>query len=178
MWVRSTPVSIVRWRVKKKLQTLFILFHGWFAPLFTKEGERSTKLCSSFNLFSPKTKEKYLFDHCLFHSSGYNWGWDCRWGVRNEDGFLGSYSWVIAYQSIPLSRTGRGRLLAPMVSHVIFRITETLLTHMRNAEEVRGCIIKSVLMTSLYVHGFPWVHPWAKSLKTDSFWSISTEQFL
>ena len=37
-----------------------------------------------------------------------------------------------------------------MVSHVIFRITETLLTHMRNAEAVWGCIIKSVLMTSLY----------------------------
>ena len=135
---------------KKKLQTLFIFIHGRFAPLFTKEGDRSTKLCSSFNLFSPKTKEKYLFDHCLFHSSGYNWGWGCRWGVRSEDEFLGSYSWVIAYQSILLSRTGRGRLLALMVSHVIFRITETLLTHMRNAEAVWGCIIKSVLMTSLY----------------------------
>ena len=137
-------------RKNKKLQTLFIFIHGRFAPLFTKEGDRSTKLCSSFNLFSPKTKEKYLFDHCLFHSSEYNWGWGCRWGVRSEDEFLGSYSWVIAYQSILLSRTGRGRLLALMVSHVIFRITETLLTHMRNAEAVWGCIIKSVLMTSLY----------------------------
>ena len=37
-----------------------------------------------------------------------------------------------------------------MVSHVTIRNTETLLTHMKNAEEVRGCIIKSVLMTSLY----------------------------
>ena len=72
------------------------------------------------------------------------------WGVRSADDFLGCYSWVTAYQFILLSRTGSGKKLALMVSHVTIRNTETLLTHMKNAEEVRGCIIKSVLMTSLY----------------------------
>ena len=51
------------------------------------------------------------------------------WGVRSEDDFLGSCSWVIAYQFILLSRTGSGKKFSLMVSHVTIRNRDITHTH-------------------------------------------------
>lgn len=70
------------------------------------------------------------------------------WGVRSEDDFLGSCKLSHCLPIYPPLKNRKWKFRL-MVSHVTIR-NRTLLTHMKNAEEVVGCIIKNVLMTSLY----------------------------
>lgn len=96
------------------------------------------------------------------------------WGVRSEDDFLGSCSWVIAYQFILLSRTGSGNF-ALMVSHVTISETERHYSHTwRMLKKLWVVSLRMFSWRHYTVQGFPRVHAGAKSGKSHALWSIST----